>query len=210
MRIAVFSLILILLSLQKEDIMAQTSVIRGNVYTISGIGFGLTGGKAGEVFKPKVSTKLGLDISIGKKGFFLYPSANLLIFGYDQKEPDPEYNYLVKSGRSTITNFSIAIGNRQKAGSFNIYEYAGAGGAIRKEPRMSVNTAGNQILLSFKKSNSMSLTAGVGAEYMIGQFIIFAEGSYFYNSREVQDRKLFIFPVQIGFKSNISTLFNRK
>ena len=194
-----------------DNIKAQTKediAKRGTVYTISGIGLGITGGNTKEVLSPKVSTKIGVDVSLGEKGFFLYPSVNFLVFEYTQQVAYPGYPYTIAlGGRTAITSFTLPLGFRRSIGKLNISGFAGPGAALVLEPRSEVDVQSQQIILSNQDEYTLSLTAGIGAEYVLGQFALFAEASHLYNFKELQERKTYIFPVFIGFKSNISNLF---
>jgi hypothetical protein len=199
------SLMIVLIDHVKAQPM-KDSIERGTVYTISGIGLGITGGKTKEVISPKVSTKIGVDVTLGKKGLFIYPSVNFLVFNYSQKVGIPNYPYNIESGgRTAITSFTIPLGWK-----FNIYEYAGPGVALILEPRSEVDVQSQQIKLTDQDKYSVSFTGGLGAEYLLGQFALFIEASHLYNLKEFQDRKTFIFPVFVGFKSNISNVFKSK
>lgn len=195
------------ISAQQKKIQAE----RGTVHTVSGIGLGLTIGSTGEVIKPKVSTKVGVDISIGTKNAFLYPSVNFLVYSFDQKVTDPEYTYsIANGGRSTVTSFTIPVGLRQAVGKINTYGFIGPGASLIREPRTEVDDQNQQVSIREKDTYSISLTTGVGIEYILGRFALFAEASYLYNFKDLQDRKAHIIPVYVGFKSDISSVFRAR
>jgi|GEM_PF-6233458 len=202
--------VLLLLIISVSTVNAQTRPERGRVYTISSLGMGLATGDLADVMKPKVSTKLGLEISVGQRGFFLSPTVDFLVFNYYQQERESLNISLAKKGRGTITNFALSVGNRQKAGNFYFYEFLGAGSSLRKEARFLANNESLEIEQDFEKSNSLSFRGGVGAEYMIGQFVLFTEGSVLYNKSDLQARDVKVVPLYLGFKSNISGLFKGK
>lgn len=184
---------------------------KGTVYSVSGIGLGMTGGLTRDVISPKVSTKIGFDIAIGTKGAFIYPSVNFLVFNYDQKEPDAAYAYNIETGgRSAITSFTIPVGIRQSIGNLNIYEFLGPGASLVREPRPRVDTQNQQVTIVNLNKYTASVTAGVGAEYILGRFALFAEASYLHNFKNMQDRQTHIIPVFVGFKSDISSVFKGK
>jgi hypothetical protein len=186
----------------------KNSIERGSIFTVSGIGLGITGGNTRDVITPKVSTKIGFDASIGKQGLFIYPSVNFLIFKYSQKVSDPDYPYSISlGGRTAITSLTIPLGFRKSFGNFNISAFAGPGASLILEPRLEVDTQNQSGELSDRDKYSISLTAGIGAEYVLGQFALFAEASHLYNLADFQDRQTFIFPVFVGFKSDISNVF---
>ncbi|WP_256013886.1 hypothetical protein [Desertivirga xinjiangensis] len=180
---------------------------RGSVYSVSGIGLGFTGGETGDLLKPGFSTNLGLDISLGAGSFFLYPSADLLTFRYDQQIADNNYLYSAQKSRASYKIFTLAFGYRKSVGKLRIYQFAGFGGGVVAEPRISVREDSQEAVLHNKKSSTWSAKGGLGFDYQIGQFVVFAEGTHLHNFKSLQDRKILVFPVYIGLKSNISSLF---
>lgn len=180
---------------------------RGRVYSVSGIGSGLTGGMTGNVLKPKVSTTLGFEIAIGRKNFFLYPSVDLLVFRYDQQISDANFLYGSQRSRGTYSTFTLLLGYRKPLGNFSIYPFAGFGGSMINEPRLTVNETSQQAMLGSRKSSSMALKGGIGLDYRIGQFVMFTEGSHIHNFKSLQERQVRIFPVYLGIRSNISSVF---
>jgi hypothetical protein len=185
----------------------ELAIKRGSIYTVSGIGLGLTGGTTRNILKPKISTTLGLDFSLGKGGFFLYPSVELLVFRYDQQISDADYSFSSQSSRATYSTFTLSLGFRKNLGNFSIYQFAGLGGALVKEPRIIVDVINQRTMLSSRKSSTWAAKGGIGVDYNLGQFVFFTEGSHLHHFKSLQDRKILIFPAYIGVKSNISGLF---
>lgn len=186
------------------------AVQRGRLYTVSGVGSGLTGGLTGNILKPKVSTTLGLDVALGKGSFFLYPSVELLVFGYNQQVPDADFSFSSEKTRATYSTFTLSLGYRKALGNFSIYQFAGLGGALVNEPRMTVDAVNRQTTLSSRKTSTWAAKGGVGFDYRLGQFVIFTEGSHLHNFKSMQNQKILVFPVYIGIKSNISGLLKSK
>lgn len=180
------------------------------MYSVSGMGFGFTGGKTNVLLKPKFSTNLGLDISLGRGSFFLYPSAEFLTFRYDQQVSDADYVYNAQKSRASYKVFTISLGYRETLGKLSFYQFAGIGGGLVIEPRMTVNMSSQQTILHNRKSKTLSARGGLGIDYRIGQFMLFAEGTHLHNFKTLQERKILVFPVYLGLKSNISSLFYRK
>lgn len=180
------------------------------VYTISGIGAALTSGETAGILSQRTSTSLGFNIGLGRSAFFLYPSADLLVFEYNQQRSDPDFNYDMKKGRSTFTTFNLMAGVRARAGSFSAYFFGGPGLSFVKEPRILVDEAGGTASLTRQKSKSLTLKGGFGLDYKIGAFTLFAEGSYARYFKKFQDRQIEIFPVFGGMKSDISAIFHKK
>ena len=183
---------------------------RGRIYSVSGIGYGFTSGETNVLLQPKFSTNLGFDISLGKGDFFVYPSVDFLIFRYDQQITDPNYLYTSQRSRASFTIFTLAFGYRKSFGNVSIYPFAGIGGGLVSEPRISVNESNLEAVLNKKKSKTLSAKGGLGLDYRIGQFVIFTEANVLHNFDSLQERKINVFPVYLGLKSNLSSVFTGK
>lgn len=204
-----FSHYLCLLMLYNCPFLKAQSSDSTEIYTVSGIGFGFPAGSTADILQSKISTKIGLDISLRKKPFFIYPSVHLLVFKYDQKEADPHYPYYIKNGRSSISTLTFAAGIRKKFKKLAVYGFIGPGGGLIKEPRSEINTADQQVKLKRRNSWTAAFTAGTGVEYRLGQFAFFAEGGYLYHFQKIQDRPNQTLPVYGGIKSDISGVFRK-
>ncbi|RZK73891.1 MAG: hypothetical protein EOO92_17845, partial [Pedobacter sp.] len=77
---------LILAFILTVTVKAQTRTDK--LYTVSGIGTSIPVGDASDVFGPKISTTLGLNLGLGNGGLFLYPKVSLHAFSYRAKSPD--------------------------------------------------------------------------------------------------------------------------
>lgn len=75
------------------------------------------------------------------------------------------------------------------------------------EPRLTVDETSQQAILDSRKSSSWAFKGGIGLDYRIGQFVMFTEGSHLHNFKSIQERQVRIFPVYIGIRSNISSVF---
>jgi len=174
------------------------------VFTISGVGFGLPASDASQVLGPKISTKLGLEISRSKKSLLFSPVVHLLVFSYDQQEKDAESENMIQNGRSSQSTLILNLGYRKNIKALTAYATAGPGVGLLKEPRSIVMPQEEQVRISTVNVWSAALSGGLGVECRFKQFAFFAEGSALYHFKKIQNRSNLVFPVYFGLKSDIS------
>lgn len=199
-----FITVLIVTSVTK----AQTRTDK--LYTVSGIGTSMPVGDASDVFGPKISTTLGLNLGLGNGGLFLYPKVSLHAFSYRAKSPDEGFNYTTQNGRATTYLLNVALGYRKMVGKFALYGFAGAGGGYILTPKAQVDNAALQVNMSNKTHFVPIAEGGAGVEFNLGGLSIFTEASYMNGFEKIQNRNLTTVPLTFGIKPNLSKLFNKK
>ncbi|MXV52853.1 autotransporter outer membrane beta-barrel domain-containing protein [Pedobacter sp. HMF7647] len=208
MKITYLLVICLMLTALSSVAQSDSTKKKAFLYTSNGIGFSFPVGGS-DVLKPKFSTSLGLNINLGKKGWFLYPKLNLQVFRYDQQISEPGYNYAIQKGRATTYLVNVAAGYRLSQDKFTFYPFLGAGGGMIIAPRIRVD-ANNQAILESVTIWTPGFEGGFGAEYAIGQIKLFAEGSYQTGTKKIEDKRFSAVPVFVGIKSNISGIFAKK
>ena len=196
-------------TIKKSKELSPTKKGSKGVYAISGIGTALPIGTGAQILSSKVSTSLGLNIGLGTSSFFLYPSADLLVFKYNQHIKDPQFPLNTENFRASFTTFSLMLAQKNRIGNLGIYPFAGPGLSLIKEPRVRMDE-GNNVVMEGRKTHSATFKGGLGLDYSIGAFTLFVEGSYIYNFKSVQERNIEAIPVFGGLKSDVSTIFRRK
>lgn len=200
-----FIILTLLISASKTK--AQTR--SDKLYTVSGIGTSMAVGDATDIFGPKISTTLGLNLGLGDGGLFLYPKFSLHAFSYEAKRPDDGFTYTAQNGRATTYLLNIALGYRKMVDKFAFYGFAGGGGGYILTPRVNVNNSNLQVHLSNESHFMPMLEGGVGVEFNLGGLSIFTEASYMNGFQKIQDRKFTTVPLTFGIKPNLSKLFNK-
>jgi outer membrane autotransporter protein len=179
------------------------------LYTVSGIGTSMPVGDAADVFGPKISTTLGVNLGLGNGGLFLYPKLSLHALSYRGKRADEGFTYTAQTGRATTYLLNVALGYRKMVGKFAFYGFAGGGGGYILTPRVQVDHAALQVKLSNETHFMPMLEGGAGTEFNLGSLAIFAEASYMNGFQKIQDRNFTTVPLTLGIKPNLSKLFNK-
>ena len=188
---------------------AKAQTRSDKLYTVSGIGTSIPVGDASDIFGPKISTTLGLNLGLGNGGLFLYPKFSLHAFTYNAARPDEDFTYTAQNGRATTYLLNIALGYRKMVGNFAFYGFAGGGGGFILTPRAEVNNTTLQVNLSNQSHFMPMLEAGAGIEYRLGGLSVFTEVSYMNGFQKIQDRNFTTMPLTFGIKPNLSKLFNK-
>lgn len=177
------------------------------LFTVSGIGTSMPVGSTSDIFGPKISTTLGLNIGIGKGGLFLYPKLSLHALSYRGKIAEPGFTYKAQTGRATTYLLNIGLGYRKMVGKFAFYGFAGGGGGYILTPMVRVNDAAQQVKISNKNHFMPMLEGGAGAEYSLGGLSIFTEVGFMNGFKKIQNRNFTTMPLTFGIKPNLSRLF---
>ena len=180
---------------------------KDKLFTVSGIGTSMPVGEASDVFGPKISTTLGLNIGIGKGGLFLYPKLSLHALSYRGKIAEPGFTYTAQTGRATTYLLNLGLGYRKIVGKFAFYGFAGGGGGYILTPMVRVNDAAQQVKISNKTHFMPILEGGAGTEFNLGGLSLFAEVGYMNGFKKIQDRNFRTMPLTFGIKPNLSRLF---
>jgi len=186
---------------------AQAQERTDKLFTVSGIGTSMPVGPASDVFGPKISTTLGLNIGIGKGGLFLYPKLSLHALSYRGKIAELGFSYTAQTGRATTYLLNLGLGYRKMVGKFAFYGFAGGGGGYILTPMVRVNDAAQQVKISNKSDFMPILEGGVGSEFNLGGLSIFAEVGFMNGFKRIQDRNFTTMPLTFGIKPNLSRLF---
>lgn len=200
-----FTFILLGITLMWLNVKAQNS--NQKLYTMNGLGFAFPVGETADYLKAKFSTSIGLNLTTGNKGFFIYPKVSLHAFSYNEISPENGFNYALQKGRATTYLLNLALGYRKTTGKFAYYVFAGAGGGFILTLNASV--ANNTVELSQKSRGMYILETGLGLEYNIGDAVIFIEPSYMLGFQKIQNRNFNTAPLAIGLKPNLSKLLNK-
>lgn len=177
------------------------------LFTVSGIGTSMPVGLASDVFGPKISTTLGLNIGVGKNGLFLYPKLSLHALSYRGKIAEPGFTYTAQTGRATTYLLNLGLGYRKIVGKFAFYGFAGGGGGYILTPMVRVNDAAQQVKISNKTHFMPMLEVGAGTEFNLGGLSLFAEIGFMNGFKKIQDRGFTTMPLTFGIKPNLSRLF---
>ncbi|WP_162795933.1 hypothetical protein [Pedobacter nanyangensis] len=177
------------------------------LFTVSGIGTSMPVGLASDVFGPKISTTLGLNIGVGKNGLFLYPKLSLHALSYRGKIAEPGFTYTAQTGRATTYLLNLGLGYRKIVGKFAFYGFAGGGGGYILTPMVRVNDAAQQVKISNKTHFMPMLEVGAGTEFNLGGLSLFAEIGFMNGFKKIQDRSFTTMPLTFGIKPNLSRLF---
>lgn len=202
-----FAFIIVSLTLTS---VAKAQTRPDKLYTVSGIGTSMPVGDASDVFGPKISTTLGLNLGLGDGGLFLYPKVSLHAFSYRAKTPDDGFTYTTQNGRATTYLLNVALGYRKMVGKFAFYGFAGAGGGYILTPQSQVDNSTLQVHMSNESHLLPIAEGGAGVEFSLGGLSIFTEASYMRSFEKIQDRNLTTVPLTFGIKPNLSKLFNKK
>ncbi|MNK17169.1 hypothetical protein D3C87_353540 [compost metagenome] len=200
-----FFAFLIILTLNSA---ARAQTRTDKLYTVSGIGTSMPVGDASDVFGPKISTTLGLNLGLGNGGLFLYPKISLHALSYRGKQPDEGFIHTAQVGRATTYLLNVGLGYRKMVGKFAFYGFAGAGGGYILTPRVQVNNAALQVELSNQTHFMPIAEGGAGVEFSLGGLVIFTEASYMNGFEKIQNRNFTTVPLTFGIKPNLSKLFN--
>jgi len=176
------------------------------VYVTSGLGWGLAVGATNDILKAKFSNSLGLDISLRNRHYFVYPSLDFLAFEYNQHEDDPQYAHRLEQGRSNFYVLNLAGGMRKQLGKLNVYAFAGPGAAVVVEPRARLSAADQKIVIENKSQFTPTVRGGMGADYRIGGFFLFAETGWLHHFRNIQKRPVNIVSLYGGLKTDVTRL----
>ncbi len=174
---------------------------------VSGAGYGFTPSKINEVLKPRFSTTIGFDLSSTKTNFFLLAALDVLSYGYYQQYTEKaQAPYRIKNGNSTFYLLEVTPGYRKTFNHLSLYGYLGPGFGIINLPNAEVNTALQTSTMVNNYSYTASAKAGLGMDFTIGGFILFAQGGFTHNFKKVQGYAVNTFPVYIGVKTDVSGL----
>ncbi|RYY29764.1 MAG: hypothetical protein EOP41_02035 [Sphingobacteriaceae bacterium] len=178
------------------------------LFAVSGFGYGLNSGKINEVLKPQFSTNLGAEFRAKNNHFFVMAMLDLISYGYYQNTSDQAGNpYRIKYGSSTFYMFEVTPGYRVNFNKLSLYAFAGPGIGLTNLPNIEVNTQQLTATQVNKYSFTGSAEAGLGADMALGAgFNLFIQGKYMHNFNKVQNYSVNLFPVFVGFKSNISAV----
>lgn len=185
----------------QEDTLSQRKI-----FVVSGMGWGFTGGQTAEVLSPKFSSNLGLDVALRNPRYFLYPSMDFLVFGYDQQVADPDHAYSLERGRSNFYNLNLAAGIRQQLRPVSAYAFAGPGIGVVSEPRAHVPEGQSVVKIENTYHLTPSVRAGLGADIKLGSFYLFLEGAWLHNFSSMQDRPVHVFSIYGGLKTDVTRL----
>ncbi|SKB54822.1 hypothetical protein SAMN05660226_01881 [Parapedobacter luteus] len=176
------------------------------VFVTSGMGWGFALGETKEVLRAKFSNTLGLDISLAKRPYFIYPSLDFLTFRYDQQVPDPDYAYDLEKGRSNFYILNLAGGMRKRFGKLNAHAYGGPGAGVVIQPRAMVSPAEHKVTIESTSHLTPTFRLGVGADYRIGGFFLFVEAGWLHNFRQIQQRSVNVMSLYGGLKTDVTKL----
>lgn len=183
-------------------------------YSMSGFGFSFPIGGSSDFMRPKFSTTIGANIGLGQGngngGLFLYPKFSLHVFGFDDLDTDPEFNYKLDKGRSTTYLLSLGLGYRKIIGKVAFYGFLNAGGGFILSPRVAVDQSTNTALMNNKTNHMGIIEPGAGIEYNIGGANLFIESTFMHGLGDVGGRPFNAIPLTIGIKPNLSRAFRKK
>ncbi len=191
------------------SVVAKAQTRTDKLYTVSGIGTSMPIGDAADVFGPKISTTLGLNLGLGNGGLFLYPKLSLHALSYRGKQPDEGFSYTAQTGRATTYLLNVGLGYRKMIGKFAFYGFAGAGGGYILTPRVDVNNTALQVKLSNQTHFVPIAEGGAGVEFSLGGLSLFTEAGYMNGFKKIQNRNFTTVPLTFGIKPNLSKLFNK-
>ncbi|MEC3879871.1 hypothetical protein [Parapedobacter sp. 10938] len=189
--------------------MAQSetdSLHHRKVFVTSGMGWGFALGETNDVLQAKFSNSLGLDISLGNRHYFVYPSIDFLTFRYNQQASDPDYPYNLDRGRSNFYILNLAGGIRKQVDKLNAYAFAGPGVGVVVEPRAVVLPDASKVTIETSAHLTPTLRSGVGADYRIGSFFLFVEMGWLHNFRRIQQRPVNVLSLYGGLKTDVTKL----
>jgi hypothetical protein len=184
----------------------------GKLYTMSGIGFAFPVGETNDYFKPKFSTTLGLNIDVGKQGFFLYPQLDFHAYSFFQQVPSVDGGgFLVNKSRATTYLLNMAVGYRKSMNKiWAFYGYAGSGAGFILNPHIKVEKDASTATLHNRSITMPILEMGIGGEYNLGDVCLFLETSFMHGLNTIQGRPFNSVPICFGIKPDIRKLFKKK
>lgn len=206
--IFIFASLLTLTTVGQTKNLSDT-IHRRKVYVVSGFGFGFPLAKTAEVLTERFSSNIGLDISLLNRRYFLYPSIDFVSLRYAQMEQDSDYEYTNQGARNNAYNFHGSIGIRRQLNRLNLYAFSGPGIGYFEEPRAEVDEAERHVRIVNEIKISPSFKVGVGGDYMLGSFFLFAESGWTHNFRKIQHRPFNQLTLFVGLKTDVTRLANK-
>lgn len=182
------------------------SVHQSKVYVVNGKQWPIPAGRSADVFSPKFSSSLGLDISLRNRHYFLNPSLDFMAFGYNQQIHDPEYTNDIADGRSSFYILNLTGGMRRQLRNVNTYVFAGPTIGYILEPRADVIPSENLVNIENIWHLAPGVRGGAGADYKLGSFFLFAEVGWLYNFLRIEERSVHMVILQGGLKTDITRI----
>lgn len=179
------------------------------VHFMSGMGWGFPLGETSEILSPKFSGNTALFIYLKNPKYFLNPSLDVMVYGYEQLEDDPKFPSRISNGRAVAYSLNVSGGIRKKVDRFAFSILVGPGISLIAEPRAISDDAAGIISLSRKKHLSPTLKAGATVDYQIGNIYIFLETSWQNHFVGVQQRNMNQMVLMGGIKTNITKVTER-
>lgn len=174
------------------------------VHFSNGMGWAFPVGPIQDVLKPKFSGNTSLYIALKDKPWYLNPSLDLLIYGYDQIEKDPDFEPIVENGRALSYVLNLTGGYRKKMDKISVSGFIGPGISLFAEPRATYSTGDAQVKLSKTYHLTPTFKAGIHTDYKIRNVYLYIETSWQTHFVKVQNRNLNQFILLGGIKTNIS------
>lgn len=199
--------LLFMFSLQLPAQENLESLFVREIHVANSMGWGFPIGRTSEVFKPKYSTNLGLDIGLKDPKYFFFPSLDFLAFKFDQQLEDPDFSQRIKNANSNIYLLNLAAGRRLQSRKFGFHVYAGPGIGIVGEPRALLE--GDEIRLKNQYTWAASARLGSGTHYQLGNVRLFVDVSYLYHFRNIQGRPVQVLTVYGGLRTNVTRVADR-
>jgi len=186
--------------------MLADSLHQSKVYVVNGKVWPVPTGRAAEVFSPKLSSSLGLDISLRNRHYFVNPSLDFMSFGYNQQVHDPAYDHDIADGRSSFYILNLTGGVRRQFRQLNTYIFAGPSVGYILEPRADVIPSENLVSIENIWHLARGIRGGAGADYKLGSFFLFAEVGWLYNFLRIEGRPVNMVILQGGLKTDITRI----
>jgi hypothetical protein len=179
------------------------------VHLLNGMGWGFPLGETSEILKPKFSGNTALFIYLKDQKYFLNPSLDVMVYGYEQLEKDLNFPSNISNGRAIAYTLNVSGGIRKKLDKFTFSFLLGPGISLVAEPRAISNEVTNTITLSRKKHLSPTLKAGTAVDYQIGNVYLFIETSWQNHFVGIQGRNMNQIVLMGGLKTNITRVTDR-
>lgn len=174
------------------------------VHFSNGMGWAIPYGEISEVLRPKFSGNTALYISIKDKPWYLNPSLDLLVYGYNQSDLDGNFENKIENGRALSYALNLTGGYRKTFSALSISAFIGPGISLFAEPRASYDPANSVIKLSRTHHLAPTLKTGLHADYKIRNVYLYVETSWQTHFIKVQNHKLNQFILLGGLKTNIT------
>lgn len=179
---------------------------KGRVFSTKGIGIAFPAGSVSDVLRPRFSSEIGLQILCKNPRYFIYPALDYLNYKYDQKLPDPDYQYRVQNASTKFYIGTFSAGCINQIKKFRIFASAGIGGGLVYEPRATIDQTSSVINFKSKSSLTGTLRLNTGLDYGKRTFKFFAEFSYLLQSKKIEDHTLHTLAFNVGTKANLYRL----